>query len=94
MSTATEEIIQVCEALPPEKRSEVADFARFLLAQSEDARWEELLAQPGWRPKLDEFLSASDAEADELANRGLVDLLLACPSPFEAPSRSHGRAYL
>ena len=65
MSTATEEIIQVCEALPPEKRSEVADFARFLLAQSEDARWEELLAQPGRRPRLDEFLRASAAEADE-----------------------------
>ena len=28
------------------------------------------------------------------ANRGLVDLLLACPSPFEVPSRSHGRASL
>ena len=28
------------------------------------------------------------------ANRGLVDLLLACPSPFEVPSRSPERASL
>jgi hypothetical protein len=44
MSTVTEEIIQVCEALPVEKRSEVMDFARFLLAQQDDERWEDLLA--------------------------------------------------
>ncbi len=38
MSTATEEIIHVCEALPPEKQSEVIDFARFLLARQDDER--------------------------------------------------------
>ena len=32
MSTTTEEIIQVCEALPDDKRAELVDFARFLLA--------------------------------------------------------------
>ncbi len=33
MSGATAEIIEVCEALPVEKRLEVIDFARFLLLQ-------------------------------------------------------------
>ena len=46
MSTATEEIIRVCEALPLEKQTEVADFARFLLTQQDDERWEQLLAYP------------------------------------------------
>jgi hypothetical protein len=65
MSTATEEIIQTCEALPPEKRAEVADFARFLLSQEDDGRWERLLADPKPRPRLEEFLRASAAEGDE-----------------------------
>lgn len=64
MSIATKEIIQVCEALPPEKRREVVDFARFLLSQQEDEGWERLLADPEPRPRLDEFLSASAAEGD------------------------------
>jgi hypothetical protein len=65
MSSATEEIIQVCEALPPEKRSEVVDFARFLLAQQDDERWERLLAEPHPRPRLAGFLAESAKEADE-----------------------------
>jgi hypothetical protein len=65
MSSATEEIIRVCEALPPEKRIEVADFARFLLTQQDDARWEQLLDYPGPRPKLEAFLRESAAEPDE-----------------------------
>ena len=65
MSTATEEIIQVCEALPPEKQSEVIDFARFLLARQDDERWERLLAEPQSRPRLDAFRRASGEEADE-----------------------------
>jgi hypothetical protein len=64
MSTATQEIIRVCEALPPEKQTEVADFARFLLAQQGDDRWEQLLAYPDPRPKLETFLRESAAEAD------------------------------
>jgi hypothetical protein len=36
VSTATEEIIRLCETLPPEKRAEVVDFARFLLARVEE----------------------------------------------------------
>ncbi len=65
MSTATEEIIQVCEALPPDKQSEVIDFARFLLARQDDERWEQLLAAPQTRPRLDAFLRESAAEGDE-----------------------------
>src|ERR1035438_7029600 len=64
MSTATEEIIRVCEALPVEKQTEVADFARFLLTRQDDERWEQLLAYPGPRPKLDAFLRDSAAEPD------------------------------
>ena len=65
MSTATQEIIRVCENLPPEKQLEVADFARFLLAQQGDDTWEKLLADTRPRPKLDTFLHESAREADE-----------------------------
>ena len=65
MSTATQEIIRVCEALPEEKQREVADFVRFLLAQQGDEHWEELLADKGSRPKLDAFLRESAAEGGE-----------------------------
>jgi hypothetical protein len=65
MSTETEELIRICETLPPAKQVEVADFARFLAARQEDERWESLLAYPNPRPKLDAFLreSATDGEA-------------------------------
>jgi hypothetical protein len=65
MSAATEEIIRVCETLPPDKQIEAADFARFLLARQDDERWEQLVAYPGQRPKLDAFLRESAAEPDE-----------------------------
>ena len=65
MSGSTAEIIEVCEALPDEKRMEVIDFARFLLVQQDDARWENLIATEKSRPRFDEFLRASAAEADE-----------------------------
>ena len=31
------ELVELCEALPAEKRAEVTDFARFLLGRSQDA---------------------------------------------------------
>ena len=65
MSTATEELVRVCEALPPEKRAEVADFARFLLARQEDEAWERTLADIRPRPRLEAFLHESAAEGDE-----------------------------
>ena len=63
MSTETQDLIRICEALPEEKRAEVADFARFLLAQQDDERWERLIAFGQRRPKLDAFLRQSAAEA-------------------------------
>ena len=65
MSSTTEEIIQVCEALPQDKQSELADFARFLLAKQDDAAWESRIAYPNSRPRLDSFLRDAAAEGDE-----------------------------
>jgi hypothetical protein len=65
MSSTTEEIIQVCEALPADKQSELADFARFLLARQDDEAWERQLASSQARPRLDAFLHDSAAEGDE-----------------------------
>jgi hypothetical protein len=65
MSVVTQEILEVCEALPPERQSEVADFARFLLARQEDERWERTLAEDRARPRLEAFLRDSEAEGDE-----------------------------
>lgn len=65
MSTATEDILQVCEALTPAKRAEVADFARFLLAREGDEAWERILSNPAPRPKLERFLRESAAEGEQ-----------------------------
>ena len=62
MSIETHELIRICESLPEEKRAEVADFARFLLAQEDDDRWEQLIASGQRRPKLDAFLRQSATE--------------------------------
>lgn len=59
------DIAALCEALPPEKREEVADFARFLLERQNDDRWEESLNKPASRPKLDAFLRESSLEESE-----------------------------
>ncbi len=59
------EIAELCESLPPEKREEVADFARFLLTRQNDARWESLLDDPRPRPRLDAFLRESASESAE-----------------------------
>jgi hypothetical protein len=68
MSTATQEILRVCETLPPEKQNEVVDFARFLAAQQGDAAWEKLIASNQPRPRLEQFLRESALEADEPMN--------------------------
>jgi hypothetical protein len=65
MSTETQELIRICEALPVNKRTEVANFARFLLAQQDDERWEDLLNDPRPRPKLEDFVHESLAEGSE-----------------------------
>lgn len=59
------DIAEICNALPPDKREEVADFARFLLARQEDERWEAILADAKTRPRLDAFLRESATETDE-----------------------------
>ncbi|MGA2498522.1 MAG: hypothetical protein ABSH20_12310 [Tepidisphaeraceae bacterium] len=65
MSTRTEELIRICEALPDDKRDQVADFARFLLDRQGDERWERIIADPKPRPKLEAFMEASRAEGGE-----------------------------
>jgi hypothetical protein len=62
MSTASQELIEICGSLSEEKLAEVTDFARFLLSQEDDARWERLIAFDQRRPKLDAFLRQSAAE--------------------------------
>ena len=56
------EIAELCEALPPERREEVAAIARYLLARQHDARWEAILAEPKTRPRLDAFVRESIAK--------------------------------
>ena len=65
MSIETEELIRICDALPLEKRTEVADFARFLLARESDEAWERTLGDPGGHPKLDAFVKSALAEGSE-----------------------------
>jgi hypothetical protein len=68
MSTATAEIVRLCEALPEKKRLEVVDFARFLLdgtERTDDLAWEQRLADPASRPKLEAFLRESAAEGGD-----------------------------
>ncbi len=65
MSTDTQQLIEICEQLPEAKRVEVADFARFLLAQEGDERWEQIIASATPRPKLDAFLKQSAMEGSE-----------------------------
>lgn len=66
------EITELCEALTPEKREDVADFARFLLARQDDASWETRIDDPSPRPRLDAFLRESaDEESEPLDLRRL-----------------------
>lgn len=68
MGNDTQELIRTCEQLPEAKRAELVDFARFLLAQEDDQRWERIIDSPTSRPKLDVFLkeSASEGGAEPL----------------------------
>jgi hypothetical protein len=62
---STGELVALCEALPPEKREEVADFARFLLSRQSDERWEAILDDPRGYPKLEAFLDETSRETEE-----------------------------
>jgi len=66
MSIETEELIRICDALPQERRTQVADFARFLLARECDEVWERSLGDPNGYPKLDAFVKNALAEGSEL----------------------------
>jgi hypothetical protein len=46
------------------------DFARFLAARQDDERWENLLAYPEARPKLDAFLRESATEGESPLDPG------------------------
>jgi hypothetical protein len=63
--SVTEEIIEVCKVLPEDKKAELVDFARFLLARQDDETWERLLSSSHPRPRLEQFLRESTAEGDE-----------------------------
>jgi len=65
MSTETQDLIRICEALPERERAEVADFARFLLAKQDDNAWEQIIADPGGHPKLEAFVRDAIAEGSE-----------------------------
>lgn len=70
MTSATAEIVRLCEALSEDKRVEVIDFARFLLDRAEhpdDLAWEQRLADPARRPKLEAFLEQSASEGGDEA---------------------------
>lgn len=70
MSSDTRELIEICEQLPQAKRVVVTDFARFLLSQQSDQRWEQIIDDPNPRPRLDEFLKHSRAEGSEPMDPG------------------------
>ncbi len=66
------EIADLCEKLPPEKRTEVADFARFLLAQQQDDAWEAIIENPSPNAKLRGFLEESAKDSDKPLNVQLL----------------------
>jgi hypothetical protein len=65
MSSDTKEIADICESLSADKRSAVADFARFLLSRADNERWERMLSDPKRRPKLEAFVREAAQEPDE-----------------------------
>ena len=65
MSNDAQELIRICELLPQDEQAEVTDFARFLLAKHEDEAWEQSIADPRPRAKLDEFVREALAEGSE-----------------------------
>lgn len=65
MSSDTKEIADICESLSAEKRTAVAEFARFLLSRADDERWEQIISDPKRRPKLEAFVRESAGEPEE-----------------------------
>ncbi len=65
MSTATLELVRICESLPEAKQTEVADFARFLLERESDDRWDSIEAEGDPRPRFESFLRDAAEEPAE-----------------------------
>jgi hypothetical protein len=65
----TVEIINICHSLPEDRLAQLADFARYLLAQHVDRTWERFLASTQRRPRLEHFLRRSALESDEPLDR-------------------------
>ena len=64
MSSATQELIGIVDALPEDKAREVVDFARFLQQQAGDREWERILAGRRTYPKLEQFAAAALREGE------------------------------
>jgi hypothetical protein len=63
----TEELVTICEHLPPQKVEELVDFARFLQQQAAsegDKQWERIVNDPRPRTKLDAFATQSLHEGE------------------------------
>lgn len=65
MSTATLELLRICEALPEAKQTEVTDFARFLLEREAEERWEAIESESQPRAKFIAFVRESAKEESE-----------------------------
>jgi hypothetical protein len=66
MSTATLELVRICEALPKAKQTEATDFARFLLEREAEERWEAIESESQPRTKFVAFVRDSAMEETEL----------------------------
>lgn len=71
MSTTTQQLLDVTQALSAEQQETVLEFARFLRYREQgqaasddgDARWERALSRPEVGAKLDAFFEAAQREA-------------------------------
>jgi hypothetical protein len=70
MSTATLELVRICEALPEAKQTEVTDFARFLLEREAEERWEAIESESQPRAKFVAFVRGSATEEAEPLDLG------------------------
>ena len=71
MAPKTEELVNICEQLPPQKVEELVDFARFLQQQAAgetegDKQWERILADRRPRAKLDVFAEQALHEGESV----------------------------
>ena len=60
-------LVNIARTLPPERVTELVDFARFLQAQSQDDEWDALLARPQAQAAL--LNLAREAREDRDAGR-------------------------